>query len=93
MFYEVEEGLNCCSTTPVEIHNVKNIAEIYLLEYLIYKVDVFGVDKKIEESLPRKFTMKEILEMANTQSNSQQWTKHQIFHQMDEDEFYWKEKK
>ena len=88
MFYDVEQGLDCCSALPVEIHDVKNIKEIYLLEYLIYKVDVFGINLYKNETLPEKFTMTEILQMANIQSNSNQWEQHDIYHQMDSDEFF-----
>lgn len=88
MFYDAEQGMGCCSETVAQIHNLKNVKEIYLLEYLIYHVDVFGLEKNVDEKLPRKFSMKEVLEMANIQSNSKQWTKHNIFHQMDKDEYY-----
>lgn len=88
MFYDVEQGMNCCSDTPVEIHDLKNVKEIYVLEYLIYHVDVFGIDKHFGEKLPKKFSMSEVMEMANIQSNSKQWTKHKIVRNLDEDEFY-----
>jgi hypothetical protein len=86
-FYEVEQGRNCCSDYPVQFHNLKNISEIFLIEYLIYNVNVFGLNSNQNEVLPRKFTMKEILEMANLQSNSSYWTRKEVKHQMDDDEF------
>lgn len=88
MFYEVEQGMNCCSETVAQLHDLKNIKEIYLLEYLVNNVDVFGVEKNVDEKLPRKFTMKEVLKMANLQSRSREWKIHNVMHQMDSDEFY-----
>lgn len=88
MFYDVEQGLNCCSETVIEIHDLKNIKEIYLIEYLVYHVDVFGMDKSKNEKLPRRLSIDELLAMANIQSNSKQWIKHDVVHRMDRDEFY-----
>lgn len=92
MFYDVPQGLGCCSDVPVQFHWVKNIKEIVLLEYLIYHFRVFGLDKNQNDFLPRKFTLDEILAASNVQSNSSEWTKfvkkHTFFHNMDKDEFY-----
>jgi hypothetical protein len=88
MFYDVEQGMNCCSQTVAQVHNLKDVKEIYMMEYLMYHVDVFGLVKNVDEKLPRKFSIQEVLKMANIQSNSSQWTKHDVVHQMDHDEFY-----
>jgi glycoprotein-N-acetylgalactosamine 3-beta-galactosyltransferase len=88
LFYESEQGMDCCSDIPAEIHNLKNIKELFLLQYFIYHVDIFGADKRENETLPRKFKMNEVLEMAQMQSNSKFWKFHKINHSMDADEFY-----
>lgn len=88
-FYGVRLGsLSCCSDTVVGIHYVKNIHEMYQLEYLIYQVHPYGVHKNSTETLPRKLTMQEILQAAEVGSESRLYEKHKVFHEMESSETF-----
>lgn len=64
-FYKVAQGnLSCCSDTFVSAHYVTPAA-MYFMEYLIYHVHPFGIEKNLTESRPRKFTKNEIFELSH----------------------------
>lgn len=68
MYYNVSQGnLDCCSGTFIHSHYI-GPPEMYMLEYLIYKVAPFGIDRNINENLPRKFSFEEIEKAANEKS-------------------------
>ena len=88
-FYGVRLGaLSCCSEKVAGIHYVKNIREMYVLEYLIYHIDPYGVDKNSSETLPVKLSLQEILKAADVASESTLYVKHKIVHEMDSSEIF-----
>lgn len=87
-YYEVAQGsLECCSDMPASFHYI-NPHEMYLLEYLTRHVHPFGLEKNLNESLPRKLRLKEILRASDTESPSVNFRKHRIYHNFDESEKY-----
>lgn len=88
-FYDVpHHSLDCCSDLPVGFHYIKRTAEMYLIEYLIYRVYPFGIDKSSNEELPEKFSLTEILSRANVGSNSTLYKQHKVIHEMDSSEIF-----
>ena len=88
-FYDVRrDTLDCCSDTPVGFHYIKNVHEIFLLEYLIYNVHPFGRDKNSTEALPEKLTLSKILAAADVPSNSPFYIQHKIVHDMESSEIF-----
>lgn len=88
-YYDVRHGtLSCCSSAPVGFHYIKNIREMYLLEYLSYQVHAFGISKSSSQTLPRKLTLHEILKDSDLESNSTLFKKHKVVHDMESSEIY-----
>lgn len=85
-------GVGCCSETPIAFHHIY-IKEMYALEYFIYHVHPFGLDDHSLESLPRKLTFNEIIAASDAPSLSSRFKVHDIYHQLDSSEVYWKKKK
>lgn len=71
----------------VAIHYVTP-QEMYLLEYLIYHVHPFGIEKSSTTTLPRKLSLKEILNASDADSDSVGFQKHQPVHYMEESEVF-----
>jgi hypothetical protein len=70
MYYDAPQGnLDCCSDTIAQVHYVLP-HELYMLEYLTYRVHPFGLDKNLTETLPQKMPMKEIMRRSNDVSQS-----------------------
>lgn len=76
LYYDVVQGnLGCCSDTIAQIHYVKP-HEMYMFEYLTYRVHPFGLEKNLTETLPQKMPMKEILRRShdpNASSNRKRY--------------------
>lgn len=88
-FYDVRLGtLSCCSDTVASIHYVKNIREMYVLEYLIYHVHLYGLTKNFSRTLPKKLSMDEILEAADVGSKSPLYVKHKVIHEIESSEIF-----
>jgi glycoprotein-N-acetylgalactosamine 3-beta-galactosyltransferase len=88
MYYDVVRGnLKCCSKYPVGLHYI-NVHEMYFLEYLTRKVYPFGYDKKINETLPRKFRFDEVVAQSDYESKSPLFVKHPKIHYFDHEEKY-----
>lgn len=58
------------------------------LQYLIYDVHPFGLQKNLTESLPRKLTIEELIKLSDEKSFASNYKEHQRIHQIDEDEKY-----
>lgn len=90
-WYQVNEwfdspkgDLDCCSETVANMHYVSPV-EMYFLTYLIYDVHPFGFEK-YQKGLPRKLTLDEIVEAADTESKSPNYFQHKPYHHLDSDE-------
>lgn len=81
-------GLGCCSDVHIASHYTKP-KEINLLEFLIYHVHPFGLEKNLTETLPRKLSLDEIIKDSDVGSIfSPNYKEHEIIHYIDEDEKY-----
>lgn len=64
LWYDYKFGLNtCCSDTFIATHQITP-PEMYLYEYLLYNVKIFGKQEQVEE-LPRKFNFLEVQKKLN----------------------------
>lgn len=80
-------GLRCCSDTFIEAHYIKP-QEMYFMEFLIYYMHPFGLEKNLTEKLPRKFSLNEIIKNSDASSFAPNFRAHEIVHYIDEDEKY-----
>lgn len=80
-------GIDCCSEHPVAFHYV-GPKEMHLFEYLIYNSHPFGLDDHINEKLPRKLSMKEVIAASDVHSKAPKFVIHENRHQLDSDEYY-----
>lgn len=62
--------------------------EMYFLEYAIYHVHPFGMQKNLSESLPRKLSLQETMKASDIKSFSPNFIEHKIIHNLDDDEKY-----
>lgn len=85
-WFNVTRGnLNCCSDTLAAMHYIKPW-EMNFLEFLIYHLHPYGIEKNFTETLPSKLTLNEVIEAANTKSFSPNYRAHKIIHYIDDDE-------
>lgn len=88
-YYDVQhQTLSCCSDVPVGFHYIKDTHEMYFLEYLNYQVHAFGINKNLNEIIPDKLTLDEILIAADMESNSTLFKTHKVVHDMESSEIY-----
>jgi hypothetical protein len=80
-------GLDCCSDTFIDMHYVTP-SQMDELEFLIYQVHPFGLEKNLTETLPRKFFLQEIIASSDQRSFAQNYRNHKTIHQIDDDEKY-----
>lgn len=85
LYYDAKRGLDCCSDTFIGTH-YSDPSHFYFLEYLIYRASPFGVNKNIRVSLPRKLSLKEILDASDINSNVSDFRPHEIVHNMEDSE-------
>lgn len=87
-WFNVTQGaLQCCSDTLAAAHYIKP-KEMIFMEYLIYHLHPFGLEKNSTEILPRKLSLKEVIQEADTRSFSPNYQAHRIFHIINDDEKY-----
>lgn len=68
IYYDVPQGsLDCCSSFFV-LKTSASSPEMYFLDYMIYEVVPFGIDKNSNDTLPRKFTFEEVSEAGHAKS-------------------------
>lgn len=89
LYYDSKYGnIDCCSDTAVNFHYISPM-EMYKLDYLIYNVHPFGLEKNLTESIPRKFSLNEIIKASDIRSNSTNFTPNNLtFHVIDDTEKY-----
>lgn len=86
LYYDVKYGsLECCSDTFVNSHYITPRQQ-YMLNYLIYNVHPFGLQKNVSETLPPKLTFDEILKASDVASNASDFQSHAIFHDLESSE-------
>ncbi len=59
IFYPYKDGLDCCSSTHIATHHI-SMGIMYLFDYLIRNVSVFGVRKTPKFVLPKKLSREEV---------------------------------
>lgn len=88
VYYKVTQGnLNCCSDTSVSFH-YQSPKKMHRLEYYVYNVDIFGLDANANETLPRKFTLNEIIAASDARDASMNYPEHKDYHDIEESEKY-----
>lgn len=80
-------GLNCCSDIYIGAHYVSP-QEMYFLEYLVYRVHPYGLQKNLTEELPRKLPLDEIIAASDVKSLSPNFREHELIHYLDDNEKY-----
>jgi hypothetical protein len=80
-------GLGCCSDLLIGEHYVTP-KRMHFYEYTIYHVQPFGLQKNLTEQLPRKMTLKEILEISDSKTYSPNFINHTIRHNFDSSEVF-----
>lgn len=86
-YYDAVQGnLSCCSDTAVAFHYV-SCREIYSLEYLVQRVNLFGIASK-EDMHPGKFSLEEIIKASDVVSTATQYKQRPFSHNLEESERY-----
>jgi glycoprotein-N-acetylgalactosamine 3-beta-galactosyltransferase len=80
-------SLRCCSDTFASMHYVQP-KQMHALEYFVYHVHPFGLDKNSTESLPRKLSLDEIVAASDKKGFGKLYTDHKPIHNFDSDERY-----
>jgi glycoprotein-N-acetylgalactosamine 3-beta-galactosyltransferase len=87
-WFNVTRGsIACCSDTVAQMHYIKP-TEMHFLEYLIYHLHPFGLQKNLTEKIPAKLTLQQVIESADKESSAPNYKKHKISHNIDVDERY-----
>ena len=86
-YYNITQGsLDCCSDTVAGLHYIDPI-DMYMLDYLIYRVNPYGVDQH-DDKKPPKLALAEILRRSNEKSSSSNYKVHEINRDMEDSEKY-----
>lgn len=81
-YYNYSHGdLKCCSDVPIAFHYITP-SELYRLEYFVYHVHPFGVEKNITETLPRLLELSEIIAASDAKSFAPNFMNHTDYHNM-----------
>jgi glycoprotein-N-acetylgalactosamine 3-beta-galactosyltransferase len=88
LWRNVSQGsLQCCSDTFVSKHYTSP-KEMHSLQYLIYNVHPYGLQKNLTETLPRKLSIDEIIKLSDEKSFAPNYKQHKYIHKIDDDEKY-----
>jgi glycoprotein-N-acetylgalactosamine 3-beta-galactosyltransferase len=81
-------GLDCCSDIFIGSHYISP-QEMSLMEYLIYNMHPFGLQKNLTETLARKLSLDEIVAASDAKNVfSPNYKEHEHIHYLDDDEKY-----
>lgn len=80
-------GLECCSDTFIS-KTTSHPNQLYMLEYLVYNVHPFGIEKNLTEALPRKLSLDEIIKLSDEKTNAAYYIQHEPQHIIEDDEKY-----
>ena len=87
LYYDFPRGsLDCCSKSIAVLHYITP-QQMYMLDYLIYNVKPYGLQKRHEE-WPRNLTLKEIIAASDAGSKASLYRKHDLIHNMDDSEIF-----
>lgn len=88
-YYESKYGgIECCSKTIVNLHYIEP-NEMYMLDYLIYKVHPFGIESNSSKLPINKIPLEKLIENSDIDSNAVDFQRnHQAYHEFDDDEKY-----
>lgn len=85
-WYNTTKGsLKCCSEYLASLHYITP-REMYKIDYLIYNVYPFGINKADDRILPQKYTLLELIKMSDEKSPSPNYVEHKVVHNFDDDE-------
>lgn len=80
-------NLSGCSDVPILFHYIKP-HEMYNLEFMIYHVHPFGIDKNQTEIIQRKLNLDEIIVASDVDSLAPNFIKHKDFHNLTSSEYF-----
>ena len=88
LWRNVSQGsLKCCSDTVAAMHYIT--PEVMAqLEFLLYRLHPFGLEKNLTETLPNKLSLDRIIEKSDARSFAKNYRGHKITHNIDADEKY-----
>lgn len=86
-YFEYIQGSKCCSDVGISFHYI-DAKELYKLEYFIYNVHPFGVEKNLTETLPRKLSLDEIIAASDAKSSASDSQNHTDYHNMTSSEMF-----
>ena len=85
LYYNVTQGsLDCCSDTVAGLHYI-DPTEMYMLDYLIYRVNPYGVEQP-DDKKPPKFALAEIIRRSNEKSSSKAYVEHELIRDIEDSE-------
>lgn len=79
--------LGCCSDTFAAMHYVSE-RQMFELDYFVYHVHPYGLDKNSTETLPKKLSMRQIIAASDTKGFGSSFTDHEPIHNFDDSEYF-----
>lgn len=87
-YYDAPQGgTDCCSNTSVAFHYI-GPDEMHDLDCSIYHTHPFGLETYNDEVLPRKLTLREIVNASDITARSPNYIPHAYRHDLDLSEFF-----
>ena len=87
LYYNVTQGsMDCCSESVAGLHYITP-KEMYLIDYLIYHVNPYGIEQH-NDKIPPKLPLAEILRRSNEKSSSPNYIQHEVINDMEDSEKY-----
>lgn len=80
-------GITGFSDVAISFHYIQPTG-MFLLEYLIYQVHAFGVQKNQSEILPQKLKLEEIIAASDANSSAPNFRKHTDLHRLTVSELF-----
>jgi glycoprotein-N-acetylgalactosamine 3-beta-galactosyltransferase len=88
LWYNTTQGnLDCCSDTFCAMHYVTP-RQMFALDYFIYHLHPFGLEKNLTEKLPRKLPLKEIIAASDIKGWGKAYADHKPIHHLDSSEYF-----
>ena len=86
-YNNTRDNLGCCSDTFAAMHYVST-KKMYALDYFVYHVHPFGLQKNLTETLPRKLSIEEIVAASDIKGYGRTFKDHEPIHNFDDSEYF-----